>query len=79
MAFDVQRAHRQIPIQEEDWGYLACRLDNTPEEDTTDLDIVYVNTVGTFGVGSAAYWGSWPASPRAWPTRSPAAPGSCTS
>jgi hypothetical protein len=58
LAFDIRRAHRQIPVREEDWGYLACRLDNTPEVDTTDDDVIYVNTVGTFGVGSAAYWWS---------------------
>jgi hypothetical protein len=40
MAFDIRRAHRQIPIQEEDWGYLACRLDNTPEEEADDSDTV---------------------------------------
>ena len=58
MAFDVRRAHRQVPIREEDWGYLACRLDDKPAGEATDEDVVYVNTVGAFGVGSAAYWWS---------------------
>ena len=58
MAFDIRRAHRQIPIREEDWGYLACRLDDKPTDLATDEDVVYVNKVGTFGVGSAAYWWS---------------------
>ena len=58
MAFDIRRAHRQIPIREEDWVYLACRLDDKPERDATDNDEVFINTVGTFGVGSAAYWWS---------------------
>ena len=58
MAFDIRRAHRQIPIREEDWGYLACRLDDKPEHEAQDNDEVFVNTVGTFGVGSAAYYWS---------------------
>ena len=58
MAFDISRAHRQIPIREEDWGYLACRLDDRAEAELTEQDTLYVNTVGTFGVRSAAYWWS---------------------
>ena len=58
LAFDVRRAHRQIPIREDDWGYLACRLDDAPEHEAQDTDILYVNTVGTFGVASAACWWS---------------------
>ena len=58
LAFDISRAHRQVPVREEDWGYLACRPDDTPECDAEDSDVLYINTVGTFGVGSAAYWWS---------------------
>ena len=45
---DVKGAHRLVPVRTEDWGYMACSLN---EEDT-----VYVNKVGTFGFSSAAYW-----------------------
>ena len=55
LTFDVHQAHRQIPIREEDWGYLACRAQEGAVEDLGESDIIYVNKVGTFGVGSAAY------------------------
>lgn len=44
---DVSKAHRRIKIRRQDWGFQACRLD--PGK-------VWVNTVGTYGIGSAAYW-----------------------
>lgn len=49
--YDVSRAHKLIPIQEEDWGYQAFRL---PGEEHKDQ--VFVHTRGTFGIASAAYW-----------------------
>ncbi len=58
LTFDVSHAHRQIPVREEDWGYLACRAEEGSVDDITDQHEVYINTVGTFGVGSAAYWWS---------------------
>jgi len=42
---DVSKAHRRVAILEEDWGMQACRLDEHR---------VWLNTVGTFGIGSAA-------------------------
>ena len=48
MAFDIKAAHRLIPVHPRDWGLQACRLE--------DEDTVYVNTRGTFGVASAAFW-----------------------
>lgn len=48
MAFDIKAAHRLVPIHPMDWGLQACRLE---EEES-----VYVNTRGTFGVASAAFW-----------------------
>lgn len=48
MGFDYKAAHRLIPVREQDWGLQSFRLD--------DSDTVYVNTCGTFGVGSAAFW-----------------------
>ena len=47
---DVKDAHRLIPISPEDWHLLACRSERSKH--------VYVNTTGTFGVASAAYWWS---------------------
>ena len=51
---DVLRAHRRIPIAPIDGGLQACsqiRLGQVPMLD----DIVYLNAVGTYGVGSARY------------------------
>ena len=55
LAFDVSKAHRRIPVDERDWGLQACSLiprGTAPEE----ADEVFVNTVGTYGIGSASYW-----------------------
>ena len=49
IAGDVSKAHRRIKVRMADWGYQACRL---------DPDKVWVNCVGTYGMGSAAYWWS---------------------
>ena len=46
---DVKMAHRRCKIRREDHGFQACQL----REDT-----VWLNEVGTFGVGTAAYWWS---------------------
>ena len=43
-------AHRQVPIAEQEWHLLSCRV----EEGGT----IYVNTVDTFGVASASYYWS---------------------
>ena len=48
--YDIARAHKLVPVREEDWGFQAFRL---PGETSGD---VYVHTRGTFGVASAAYW-----------------------
>ena len=44
---DVSKAHRRVKVREQDWGYQACRLH--PGK-------VWVNCVGTYGIGSAGYW-----------------------
>ena len=44
---DFSKAHRLVKIIPEEWGMLACKL----RTGTT-----WINKVGTFGVGSAAYW-----------------------
>ena len=45
---DVKDAHKTIQIQEDDWPFMCCRA--------TDKGPVFVNTCGTFGISSAAYW-----------------------
>ena len=48
MAFDIKSAHRLIPVHRRDWGLQACRLEEGEK--------IYLNTRGTFGVASAAFW-----------------------
>ena len=48
VAFDIKAAHRLIPVQEQDWGLQAFRLDKEEE--------IYVNRVGTFGITTASFW-----------------------
>lgn len=48
--YDIARAHKLVPVREDDWGLQAFRL---PGETTGDI---YVHTRGTFGIASAAYW-----------------------
>ena len=48
--YDIARAHKLIPVAEEDWGLQAFRL---PGDKSGD---VFVHTRGTFGIASAAYW-----------------------
>jgi hypothetical protein len=49
LAADIKRAHRLVKICRRDWGYQACKIDSE------DSSLVYLNTVGTFGIASAAY------------------------
>ena len=44
---DVAKAHRRIKVRPADWGLMACR---------TRPGRVWVNKVGTYGLGSAAFW-----------------------
>ena len=46
---DVSQAHRRFKNREQDWGLQACRL---------RPGTLWINRVGTFGVGSACYWWS---------------------
>ncbi|CAJ1332305.1 unnamed protein product [Effrenium voratum] len=48
MKYDVSRAHKLVPVKEQDWPLMAFSLER-PEE-------VFMHTVGAFGFGSAAYW-----------------------
>ena len=44
---DVAKAHRRTRVRQEDWGLAACRL---------QPGTIWLNRVGTFGIGSAGYW-----------------------
>ena len=61
LVFDASKAHRRVPVAPADWGLQACSLrpDRSPPGAE---DIIWLNTVGTYGVGSAAYWWSRPSS-----------------
>ena len=50
LLYDVSRAHKLVPVREEDWGLLAFRLPGDASQD------IFFHTRGTFGIGSAAYW-----------------------
>ena len=46
---DFEKAHRRFLYKEEERGFLGCRVSSKDR-------FVYVNKVGTFGVGSTPYW-----------------------
>ena len=46
---DAPKAHRRVKVHPADWGLQACRL---------RPGTIWVNKVGTYGVGSAGYWWS---------------------
>ena len=48
LKLDVSKAHRRFLHRKSDWGLLACRL--------ADPEVVWLNKVGTFGLGCASYW-----------------------
>ena len=48
--YDIARAHKLIPVDEEDWGLQAFRV---PADKSGDI---FLRTRGTFGIASAAYW-----------------------
>ena len=48
---DVSSAHRLVPIRRADWPKLGYRARSNDR-------VVWLNTVGTFGISSAAYWWS---------------------
>ena len=43
---DISQAHRRVRVRKCDWGRLGCKSSR----------VLWLNTVGTFGVSSAAYW-----------------------
>ena len=54
-AFDISKAPRRVGVCERDWGLQACSTCPADHE-LLDSDPVWLNTVGTYGVGSASYW-----------------------
>ena len=56
IVFDISKAHRRVMIDEEDWGLQACSVESDPP--SRPEDEIYLNTVGTYGIASAAYWWS---------------------
>ena len=48
--YDIARAHKLVPVVEEDWGLQAFRM---PGDSSGDI---FMHTRGTFGIASAAYW-----------------------
>ena len=46
---DVRKAHRRFLHAQDQWGLLACQSDSASDK-------VWLNCVGTFGVGCAAYY-----------------------
>jgi hypothetical protein len=52
IGWDAEGAHRTISVHEDDWGVQACTL----EADITDDTLIDCNTVGTYGIASAAFW-----------------------
>ena len=44
---DISKAHRRVKVRRQDVGLQACQL---------RPDTVWLNLVGTFGIGSASYW-----------------------
>ena len=56
LVIDVEKAHRRVPIDPRDWGYLACSTEPRPtEEAKLEEWEILVNTVGTYGVASASW------------------------
>ena len=49
LVFDISKAHRRLSVLRKDWGLQACKPDAL-------LDMIWLNTVGTFGIGSISYW-----------------------
>ena len=49
MLADISSAHRLVKIRRQDWPLLCCRAHSASP-------VIWVNTVGTFGISSAAEW-----------------------
>lgn len=56
LIFDISKAHRRVPIAPIDWGLQACST-LRPHQEPTEKDLIWLNLVGTYGLGSASF--SW--------------------
>ena len=56
LVVDIEKAHRRVPLAEEDWGHVACSATDMPasKQDQEQWPI-FLNTVGTYGVASASW------------------------
>ena len=56
LVVDIEKAHQQIPVAEEDWRHIGCSADPMPTDSKLlgDWRIV-LKTVGTYGVSSASW------------------------
>ena len=56
LVVDVEKAHQQVPICEQDWRHIGCSAMDKPS-DPRELDSwpIYLKTVGTYGVASASW------------------------
>jgi len=57
---DVGKAHRRVKVRREDWGWMACTLEDLSKREAHEIDSaeIWYNRVGTFGLSSASYWWS---------------------
>ena len=60
MSTDVEKAHRQTPVDERDWGLMACSTEQMPAR--LEGWQILVNTVQTYGMASASSAWATPAS-----------------
>ena len=56
LVVDVSKAHRRVPVDERDWGLLACSESPRPRDPALLATWpILVNKVGTYGVASASW------------------------
>ena len=55
LVFDISKAHRRVCVSRADWGLMGCALDKEPRDNKGSWK-VHLNTVGTYGIGSASFW-----------------------
>ncbi|CAE8648411.1 unnamed protein product [Polarella glacialis] len=53
LSSDVEKAHKQIPMDKRDWKYMACSTEPMPPD--KDDWVIHINTQGTYGFSSASW------------------------
>ena len=56
LVWDFESAHRIVQVAEADWGLQACTTSFCQTDRLPEDALVYLNTVGTFGVSTAGHW-----------------------